>query len=226
MRVILSLLLIFGLSFIPAWADDNDQNPALPPSEENNQETNISSGTDLPDVKIELRDESGITIPAGVFVPVVNMQEVSTDTCPIGYKTRFVSTTDLYVDDIKIIPENTTFFGYIEKINEPIVGTNASMKVKITKYILPDGHEENVKAYIYTTNDNLIGGELTPPAEWVRMPHYQDKYQGIGWIHRGATLQMCPGGKRSMGVHTKIPVGERQLIMFVAPVYVKHKPEP
>ena len=143
----------------------------------------------------------------------------------MGYKTRFVSTTDLYVDDIKVIPENTNFYGYIEKINEPIVGTNASMKVKITKYVLPDGHEENIKAYIYTVNDNLIGGELTPPSEWVRMPHYQDKYQGISWIHRGATLQMRPGGKRSMGVHTQIPVGERQLIMLVAPAHVKYNPE-
>ncbi len=229
MRVLLLIsFLIFVLSSLPVFSADADDNPALPQKEEKSQKADVSSnkgGGDLPAVKIELRDESGVTIPAGAFIPVVNMQEVSTETCPVGYKTRFVSTTDLYVDDIKVIPENTNFFGYIEKINEPIVGTNASMKVKITKYILPDGHEENIKAYIYTANDNLIGGELTPPSEWVRVPHYQDKYQGVAWIHRGATLQMRPGGKRSMGVHTQIPVGDRQLIMLVAPAYVKHNPE-
>ncbi len=183
------------------------------------------TATDLPEINIELREESGVEIPAGVFIPVVSMQEVSTQNCPIGYKTKFISTTDLYVDDIKIIPENTAFYGYIEKINEPIVGTNASMKVKITKYVLPDGHEENVKAYIYTSNDNLIGGELTEPSEWVRMPHYQTRYQGTAWIHRGATLQIRPAGKRSMGVHRQIPVGERELIILVAPVYTTHTPE-
>ena len=96
------------------------------------------------------------------------------------------------------------------------------MKVKITKFVFPDGYEQNIKAYIYTTNNNLIGGELTPPAEWVKMPHYQDTYQGISWIHRGATLQMRPGGKRSMGEHTKLPVGERHLIIFVAPSELSH----
>ena len=54
------------------------------------------------------------------------------------------------------------------------------------------------------------------------MPHYQDTYQGISWIHRGATLQLRPGGKRSMGAHTKLPVGERHLIIFVAPVNLTH----
>lgn len=224
MRVLLSLLLFLCIIISPVFADETEDNPALPSKSEPQAQTVKPSG-DLPDVKIELRDESGVTIPAGAFVPVVNLQEVSTETCPVGYKTRFVSTTDLYVDDIRVIPENTAFYGYIEKINEPVVGTNGSLKVKITKYILPDGHEENIKAYIYSSNDNLIGGELTEPAEWVKMPHYQDAFQGIGWIHRGATLQMRPGGKRSMGVHTKIPVGERELIILVAPAYVKHTPQ-
>ncbi len=177
---------------------------------------------ELPQVKVELRDQAGVEIPAGIVVPVINMQEISTQTCPVGYKVKFVGTNDLYIGDIKVIPEDTTFYGYIEKINDPIVGTNASMKVKITKFVFPDGYEQNIKAYVYTTNDNLIGGELTESTEWIRMPHYQDTYQGIAWIHRGATLQMRPGGKRAMGAHTKLPVGERHLIIFVAPSELTH----
>ena len=150
------------------------------------------------------------------------MQEISTETWPIGYKTKFVSTNDLYIEDTKIIPENSEFFGYIEKINEPIIGTNASMKIKISKLVFSDGFEVPIKGYIYTTNNNLIGGELTSPSEWIKMPHYQDKYQGISWIHRGATLQIRPGGKRSMGRHVKLPTGERQLIILTAPVEITH----
>ena len=181
-----------------------------------------SNQNQLPEIKIDLREKAGVEIPAGIVVPVINMQEVSTQTCPEGYKVKFVATNDLYIGDIKVIPEDTAFYGYIEKINEPIIGTNASMKVKITKFVYPDDYEQNVKAYVYTSNDNLIGGELTEPAEWVKMPHYQEKYQGIAWIHRGATLQLRPGGKRSMGTHTKLGVGERHLIIFVAPSYVTH----
>ncbi|MDY6309837.1 MAG: hypothetical protein SPL73_00710 [Cyanobacteriota bacterium] len=177
---------------------------------------------DLPEVKVDLRDQAGIELPAGLVIPVLNMQEVSTQTCPEGYKTKFVSTNDIFMGDAKVIPENTEFYGYIEKINEPVIGTNASMKIKITKMILPDGYEQYIKAYIYTANDNLIGGELTPPSEWVKMPHYQDKYQGIAWIHRGATLQVRPGGRRSMGVHTSVPAGERELIILVAPINMSH----
>lgn len=182
-----------------------------------------TSQTDtLPEVKVDLRKAAGVELPVGLVIPVINMQEISTQTCPEGFKTKFISTNDIFIGDIKVIPENTEFYGYIEKINEPVVGTNASMKVKITKMVLPDGYEQYIKGYIYTSNDNLIGGELTPPSEWVKMPHYQDKYQGIAWIHRGATLQIRPGGKRSMGTHTSVPAGERQLIILVAPINMEH----
>ena len=216
MRRFLLSLIIFALAGMSISAAEET------PAAQNEQKTVQQTKDELPEVKIELRDQAGVTIPAGIVVPVINMQEISTQTCPVGYKVKFVATNDLYIGDIKVIPEDTAFYGYIEKINDPIIGTNASMKVKITKFIFPDGYEQNIKAYIYTTNDNVIGGELTAPAEWVRMPHYQDTYQGIAWIHRGATLQMRPGGKRSMGEHTKLPVGERHLIIFIAPSELTH----
>lgn len=173
-------------------------------------------------VQLEMRDYDGVTLPEGTFIPVINVQEVSTETCPEGYKVKFVATNDLFMYDSNVIPRDTEFYGYIEKINEPVIGTNASMKIKITKLVMKDGFEIPVKGYIYTSNDNLIGGGLTPPAEWVRMPHYQDRFQGIAWIHRGATLQMRPGGTRMMGTHTKLPVGEQQIIVLTAPADITH----
>lgn len=203
MRIVLSFIIIFSalIFTMPLCIADNN----------------------VPDItQFDLRDYDGVIVPAGVVIPVINMQEISTQTCPVGYKVKFVATNDLYIDEVNVIPENSEFYGYIEKINEPIVGTNASMKIKITKLILADGFEMPIRGYIYSTNDNLIGGELTAPSEWVKVPHYQDKYQRIGWIHRGATLQLRPGGKRSMGVHTKVPTGERQLIILTAPAEITH----
>lgn len=173
-------------------------------------------------VQLEMRSYDEIILPVGTFIPVITTQEISTETCPEGFKTKFISTTDLYMYETNIIPKNTEFYGYVEKIHEPIVGTNASMKIKITKLVIPDGFDIPIKGYIYTSNDNLIGGELTPPSEWVKVPHYQSKFQGISWNHRAATLQIRPGGKRSMGVHKKIPAGDQQIIILTAPTAITH----
>ena len=54
------------------------------------------------------------------------------------------------------------------------------------------------------------------------MPHYQTKFQKTAWNYRGPTLQIRPGGPHSMGVHTKINAGERQLIILVAPLNITH----
>jgi len=186
---------------------------------------NESFSEEVKNIQLDMRETDAIVVPAGIVIPVINMQEVSTETCPIGYKTKFVSTNDIYIDEVNVIPENSEFHGYIEKINEPVVGTNASMKIKIFRLTLPDGFSMPVKGYIYTSNDNIIGGELTSPSEWVKVPHYQEKYQRIAWNYRGPTLQIRQGGKRSMGTHTKLPVGDRQLIVLTAPAEMTHAVE-
>lgn len=176
----------------------------------------------IENVQLEMKGYDEIILPAGSFVPVLSTQEISTETCPEGFKVKFISTSDLFMYETNIIPRETAFYGYIEKINEPVVGTNAAMKIKITKLIMPDGFEIPVQGYIYSSNNNTIGGELTEPSEWVKMPHYQSKYQGISWNHRMATLQIRPGGRRCMGVHTKIPAGDQQIIILTSNTPITH----
>ncbi|MBR1425003.1 hypothetical protein IJ579_05530 [bacterium] len=175
---------------------------------------NVLAANTIKEIQLDMRGYDETTLAAGTFVPVINLQQISTETCPQGYKVKFLSTDDLYVEEMTILPKGTEFYGYIEKINEPIVGTNASMKVKINKIVLASGDEIPIEGYIYTSNNNMWGGELTDPAEYVKMPHYQSKFQGISWNHRSATLQIRPGGKRQMGHHTKINAGERLIIVL------------
>lgn len=200
MRKIILLTFLIAFLGIPVFAGENLVEP----------------------IQLEMRNYDEIILPVGSFIPVITTQEISTETCPEGYKLKFISTNDLFMYETNIIPRNTEFYGYIEKINEPVVGTNASMKIKITKLIIPDGFEIPIKGYLYTSNDNIIGGELTPPAEWIKMPHYQSRFQGTAWIDRGATLQLRPGGKRCMGNHTKIPAGDHQIIILTAPAGITH----
>ena len=170
----------------------------------------------MEDVKLETRGYDVVEVPAGTFIPVMSNQEISTEYCPEGFKVMFTATNDLYMHETNIIPENSRFYGYIDKLNEPVIGTNGSMIIKITKMILPDGFEVPIRGYIYTSNNNLIGGEISEPAEWRKIPHYQ---RNIG---NNITLQIRPGRTRKMGKHTKIQAGEDRLIILSDSAWITH----
>ena len=182
----------------------------------------ISFGEGIDKIQLDMRKFDAVTLETGTFIPVVNLYEISTEICPEGYKVKFVGINDLFLDETNILPKGTEFYGYIEKINEPIIGTNASMKIKITKIIFEDGFEIPIKGYVYHANDNMFGGEMTEPAEYVKVPHYQTKFQKIAWNYRYPTLQIRPGGRLTMGKHTKIPSGEQLLIILTAPAEITH----
>ena len=170
----------------------------------------------LPEIELSLRETTPVELRAGTFIPVINAQEISTQYFSEGYKVHFISTTDLFMYDSKVIPEDSIFEGYIEKIHEPVVGTNASMVIRISKMIFPDGFENPIKGYIYTSNNNIIGGGISEPAEWVKMPHYQNRFRGI------ATLQIKPGEKRKMGEHTTLQSGLDLIIILTEPIEITH----
>jgi len=174
------------------------------------------AATEILPVQLDIRNYDGIEVPAGTFIPVASAQEISTQYCQDGYKVKFISTNDLFMHETNIIPLNTAFYGYVEDEHDPIVGTNASLKIKIIKMVLPDGFEIPIQGYIYTSNNNIIGGELSEPAEWIKMPHYQ------GNIGINTTLQIRPGRARKMGSHTVVPSGEDRLIILTDTIKVTH----
>lgn len=166
-------------------------------------------------VQLELRDYSEIEVPAGTFIPVMAMAEISTAVCNEGYKVRFITTNDLYIKESNVIPKDTYIYGYIEELHEPVVGTNASMRIKLTRMVYADGCEIPMQGYVYTSNGNLIGGGISEPVKWVRMPHYQDRFHYVN-------LSLRPSHERKMGVHTTIQSGSQQIVVLTAPIYVSH----
>ena len=162
-----------------------------------------------------MRDYSEITIPQGTFIPVMNTQEISTQTCSEGYKVKFIATNDLYMHDTNIIPKDTEFYGYIEKINAPVIGTNAAMKIRISKMIYSDGYETPIKGYLYTSNNNLFGGEISEPVKYEKMAQRQQRV-------KRTTIQLRPSYERKMGNHTVIPTGSNEIIILTAPAIVTH----
>ena len=164
---------------------------------------------------VTLRAYNGIEIPTGTFIPVMSTQEISTANSDEGSNVKFISTNDLYLYETNVIPRETEFDGYIEKINAPVVGTNASMVIKIVKLKLADGFELPINAYIYTSNNNIIGGELTKPAKYDKMPHFQ---QGFKF----GTTQYVPGATRMMGENTIIAAGADLMIILTSPALITH----
>ncbi len=170
---------------------------------------------DLPNVQLPLRDYHGIIIPAGTFIPVMNAQEISTQNCQEGYKVRFISTNDLFLHDANIIPKDTVFYGYIEKINDPVIGTNASMKIRISKMAYSDGYELPLKGYLYTSNNNLFGGGISEPVKYKPMAQRQIRV-------KKTTIQMVPSYERKMGTHTTIEAGSNEIIILTSPTWITH----
>ena len=168
--------------------------------------------------ELNLRDYDEYQIPAGYHIPVMSLQEFSTAYTEECEMLKFVTTNDIYLFDKNVIPQGTKLDGYIEKKNEPIIGTNASMKVFINKMYLSDGFEIPIKAYISTPNNNLIGGELTEPETYNRIPHYQrwSMFRAFG------VLQCVPGDKRKKGEHVTISSGANLTIVLIAPINMSH----
>lgn len=179
--------------------------------------TNVVQSVELQNVQLEMRDYDTIEIPAGTFIPVMNTQEISTQYCPEGYKVKFIVTTDLYMYDSIIIPKDTEIYGYIEKINDPVIGTNASMKIRVSKIVCDDGCEIPIKGYLYNANNNIFGGGISEPVKYTKMSHRQSRFHYT-------TLQVKPVYERKMGTHTTIETGSNEIVVLTAPAEIIHTP--
>ena len=162
----------------------------------------------------DLRDYSGIEIAKGSFIPVISLQEISTVYMDEGSKVEFISTSDLYLGDVNVIPRNSEIKGYVEKIHEPVVGTNASMVIKINKIKFSDGFEMPMKGYIYTPNNNLIGGEETQPASYEKRSSFKQGFKPMTGYVPGPTLRM--------GEHKVIAAGADLIVILAGPLYITH----
>ncbi len=166
----------------------------------------------------ELREYDEFEVPQGTHIPVISLQEFSTAYCEEGDVVNFKTTNDIYMFNSNIIPAGTKISGIIDKKNEPIIGTHAAMRVFLNKMYLTDGTEVPIKGYIYTSNNNIIGGGITQPAEYLKVPHYQR------WVmfRTFSATQAVPGAKRRMGEHVTISSGADLIVVLSAPIHMTH----
>ena len=161
----------------------------------------------LPSFSIDIK-EKPIVIAKGTFLKAFLQNEISTSLLDIGDNIYFINALDMYVDDCNAIPSGSKLIGVVEDLREPVQGTNAAIKIKIVKIITPNKRELPVNAYLYSENDNYLGGERTPALYYNRMPHY---IQGLG----GGVLQYAPTDIRYPGTQLYIKAGTEQNIILM-----------
>ena len=81
--------------------------------------------------------------------------------------------------------------------------------------IYSDGYETPIKGYLYTSNNNLFGGEISEPVKYEKMAQRQQRV-------KRTTIQLRPSYERKMGNHTVIPTGSNEIIILTAPAIVTH----
>lgn len=147
-----------------------------------------------------------ICIPKGTFFRVINIRELYSPIMDEGDTVSFLMSEPLYIRNHKLFPANSIMFGYVAKINEPVEGINASMKIKITKIYTPDEKEYDIKGTVISGGNDYIGGDLTPVRLYKKTPHF---IKGLG----GGVLQLTPTNFRYYGENLTVKAGAE---LFVA----------
>ena len=152
-------------------------------------------------------DVRPITLSKGSFLRAVMQREVSTATNKLGDDVRMVASSPTFAADGLVVPEKTVYIGKIIEINQPIEGCNGSLRIKIEKMIFPSGDEMNIDGMLWSSRNNLLGGELTPPAYYNKVPHFTFRWGG-------GCLAFQNSGIYQVGKPTIIKAGTELLIVL------------
>lgn len=144
-----------------------------------------------------------LRISKNTFLRAVNQRDISTSTADVGDSVSFVIQEPFYVGENVVVDEGDMLLGYIEDIKLPVEGNNASMKIKINRLLKKNGKTIPINAYVWTKNKNVIGGEMTPPMYYDKVPHYSQWQFG----DKGGVLQLAPSGVHYFGTHTVLKAG-------------------
>jgi len=148
--------------------------------------------------------DNSTKISSGVMIQAYPLKTISTAALNEGDTVYFINPTDLWAYEVKVLPKNTYFRGYVQMLKMPVKGVNAAMVIKITEVILPDGSVKKMDGTVTWMGSGQIGGNLTPPASYNRTVHPRE---GMYW-KRAGVLQYVPSGDYEMGQHVTLPTSD------------------
>ena len=152
-------------------------------------------------------------IKSGIFVKVISAEEINTLIADKDDVVKFINSQDIYIYETNAIPQNTIFYGVVEEVREPVLGTDASIKICINKMVTPDNKEYEIKGHIYTPNGNYIGGKTTSSMYYHKLYNHSKGFRPM--------LQVVPLNVYEQGKHTVIRAGNEFFILIEEDIILK-----
>ena len=172
----------------------------------------ISYSSDFVIDEIHLRPAKEVSIPKGTLVKVYNVKQISSQFLDEGDEITLLNATDVYMGETNVIPKKTIFYGNVEKIREPVQGTNAAIIIKMNKMITPEGIPYEINGYVSADGSKpFLGGGIAPPLYYTRMPHYT-QWKLSKW--KVGAAQYCETNTRQFGVHTVVKSGAELFLIL------------
>ena len=169
-------------------------------------------GADFVIEDINLRPAKTVFLPKGTLVKVYNVKQFSSQFVDEGDEISLLNAYDVYMGETNLIPEKSVFYGTVEKVMEPVQGTNGAMVVRINKMITPEGIPYHIDGYVSANgSDTTLGGGRTAPLYYARMPHYT-KWKLTRW--KVGAAQYCETNTRQFGTHTVVMPGAELFIIL------------
>ena len=169
-------------------------------------------GADYTIDELQFRPARTVFLPKGTFVKITNVKEFSSQFIDEGDELTFISTYDVFMGETKLIPQKTVFYATVEKVREPLQGTNAAISIRVNKMVTPDGITYAIDGYVTSGNGNLyLGGTRTPALYYTRMPHYT-QWKITRW--KVGAAQYCETNTREYGFHTIVKSGAELILVL------------
>lgn len=183
-----------------------------------------------------------VSVPAGVVVPVVTTQELSSDMLTQGQMVQMPLGSDFYYDNKLIAPAGSTVTGTVTTCKKATWGDiNGKLKITFTKITTPQGVQIPINGVIRTNDGSglLVGGTKVDVAK----EYAKDAAAGAaigalsgvvfgalagGSVGKGAALGTAVGaggglvkGGATKGTDVKIPANSTVDMILTQPVTVQ-----
>ncbi len=156
--------------------------------------------------------EEIVIIPKGTALRVYPSEVLSTMINQEGDRVVFVNQADMWVEEINAIPANTKLEGYVSTVKMPVKGVNGAIGFTVDRMVFSDGRQLQINAVVQSNGQNLIGGDLTPPASYNYTIQSQKPYGWFGGLK--GVLQYVPSGDYEFGKHTTVGPRDPLFIIF------------
>ena len=146
-------------------------------------------------------------ISAGTFIKAAPLAEINSAIADKGDSAAFINLYDMYIYETNVLPANTIFYAVIDEVREPVPGRNASIKMSVSKMVLPDNRVYKIKGRVCSASGkDYTGGETAQAAYYRKVYHHSYRLRPF--------LQIAPLNISGQGRHVIIRPGSEYFILL------------